>query len=240
MSQNLKLQKTPFQRFLDGLSKISDTSILTVEDDQIYSISSTQDNGMFLWATLKGDFDVTNTLNLPSLKKLSKALEMTGEEEVTLQIKNNNLEYKGKEIKFKYHLFDDGILNKPKLSLQKIQSFSYDKEFTVGKEFLKNLLKKSSVFNTTSKLYIYTEDDHLVWSLADRALANTDTLTIVGEDVDFEIEDPFILNLDNLRMINFGPEDEIEFRINSKIGIGNFELNSATSNLNYIVSSLTK
>lgn len=205
----------------------------------MYAITSTQDNSMFLWASLKGDFDVKTTLNLPSLKKLSKALDMTGEEEIDIKINANNLEYKGHQIKFKYHLHDDGILNAPKLSLEKIKSFKFDTELTIGKTFLVQLLKNSAVFNDTKKLYVYTEDDHLVWSLADKALTNTDTLTIVGEDVDFEL-DTFILNLENLRSISFASEDDITLKINSKIGIGSFELNSSDLDLKYIISSLTK
>lgn len=179
------------------------------------------------------------TLNLPSLKKLSKALDMTGSEDVELKINSNNLEYKGKEIKFKYHLHDDGILNKPKLSLEKIKSFQYETEIPIGKAFLTQLLKNSAVFNDTKKLYVFTEDDHLVWSLADKTLTNTDALTIIGEEVDFELE-TFILNLENLRSISFASETDILFKINSKIGIGSFELNSDDLDLNYIISSLTR
>lgn len=194
---------------------------------------------MFLWASIKGDFDVTTTLNLPSLKKLSKALDMTGEEDIELKINSNHLEYKGKTIKFKYHLHDEGILNKPKLSLTKIQSFNFDTELTVSKQFWTQLLKNSAVFNDTNKLYIYTDDDHIVWSLADKTLTNTDAMTVIGDAVDFEL-DTFILSLENLRLVSFGAEQDITFKINSKVGIGSFELNSNEFNLNYILTSLTK
>lgn len=194
---------------------------------------------MFLWADIKGDFDVTTTLNLPSLKKLSKALDMTGQEDVELKINSNNLEYKGKEIKFKYHLHDDGILNKPKLSLEKIKSFNFDSELTISKTFLTQLLKNSAVFNDTKKLYVYTEDDKIIWSLEDKTLSNTDALRIVGDDADFELE-TFILNLENLRSISFADGSDITFKINSKIGIGSFALSSGDLELNYIISSLTK
>jgi hypothetical protein len=186
-----------------------------------------------------GDFDVECGLNLPSLKKLSKALDLVTSEDVNLKINANNLEYKGSDIKFKYHLHDEGILNKPKLSLEKIKSFKYDTEVVVTKAFLTQLLKNSAIFNDTKKLYLFTEDDHLVWSLADKTLTNTDALTIVGDDVDFEME-TFILNLENLRSISFASESDITLKINSKLGIGSFELNSDDLVLNYIVSSLTR
>jgi hypothetical protein len=194
---------------------------------------------MFLWATLSGDFDANVTLNLPSLKKLSKALDLTSNDDIEVKLNSNNLEYKGKDIKFKYHLHDDGILNKPKLSLEKIKSFKYDAELNITKTFLSQLLKNSSIFSDTKKLYIYTEDDHLVWSLADKTLANTDTMTIVGDDVDFEL-DTFILNLENLRSLYLSSESDITLRINSTMGIGCFELSFDELELKYIISSLTR
>jgi hypothetical protein len=114
---------------------------------------------------------------------------------------------------------------------------SFDFEFQVSKLFIKQILKNSSIFKDTNKLYIYTEDDHLIWSLADRTMANSDNFTVVGEEVDFEM-DEFILNLDNVRLIDFGDEDYITFKIN-KNGIGKLELSSGNLTLNYIVSSLT-
>lgn len=239
MSQNLNLQKTSFTNLLNSLAKINDAAILTVKEDKLDAIVSTADNSMFLWGSIEEDFDITNTLNLPSLTKMAKALAMIPDEDIKFKINSNNLEYKGSSLKFKYHLFDDGILNKPKLSLDKINSFTYDIEFEISKDYLRSLLKKSAVFNSTNKLYLYTEDDKLVWSLADKTLANTDTLTIIGDDVDFEL-DSFILNLDNMRLLSFGDEKTIKCRLNSKLGVGNFQLKSDGIELNYIVSSLTK
>lgn len=194
---------------------------------------------MFLWATLEGDFDAKVTLNLPSLKKLSKALDLTSDEEVSFKLNSNNLEYKGKDVKFKYHLHDDGILNKPKVSLDKIKSFKYDVDLVITKTFLTQLLKNSSIFNDTKKLYIYTEDDHVIWSLADKTLSNTDTLTIIGCDVDFEF-DTFILDLENLRSLSLSNDSDITFRMNTTMGIGCFELKYDDLDLKYIMTSLTR
>lgn len=140
--------------------------------------------------------------------------------------------------KFKYHLYDDGILVKPKITLAKIKALKFDYEFDFNKSFIKTLLSNSSIFKDTNKLYIYTEDGKLIWSLADKTMTNTDTLTIIGEDVDFEM-DEFILNLDNVRLIDFGESDIAKFEI-SKNGIGKIGIESGNIQLNYIVSSLTK
>ena len=163
---------------------------------------------------------------------------MVGSNDITFNLNKNNLEYKSKTFKFKYHLYDDGILIKPKITLSKIKGLKFDYEFDVTKSFLKTLLSNSSIFKDTNKLYIYTEDDQLIWSLADRTMANTDTLTIVGGPVDFEM-DEFILNLDNVRLIDFGESDTAKFEI-SENGIGKIGIESGTIKNNYIISSLTK
>lgn len=234
----MKLQSKEFKTFLLSLAKISDTSILEVKSDEIYSIAASDDRSMFLWSSLEGDFDIEAVLNLPSLSKLSKLLDMVGSTDISFKLNRNNLEYKSKVAKFTYHLYDDGILIKPKITLNKIKSLTFDYEFDVTKQFLKTLLSNSSIFKDTNKLYIYTEDDNLIWSLADRTMQNTDTLTIVGGPVDFEM-DEFILNLDNIRLIDFGESDIAKFEI-SKNGIGKIGIESGNISQNYIISSLTK
>ncbi len=234
----MKLKAKDFKTFLLSLAKISDTSILEVKSDEIYSIAASDDRSMFLWSSIGGDFDLESTLNLPSLSKLSKLIDMVGFTDISFKLNRNNLEYKSKVAKFTYHLYDEGILMKPKITLDKIKSLTFDFEFDVTKQFLKTLLSNSSIFKDTNKLYIYTEDGNLIWSLADRTMQNTDTLTIVGEPVDFEM-DEFILNLDNVRLIDFGESDTAKFEI-SKNGIGKIGIESGNISQKYIVSSLTK
>ena len=238
MQKTIKFNKEDFKNFLNGLSKVSDTSILNVETDKIYAISSSEDRSMFLWSTLESEYDDPQVLNLPSVKKLSKSLDLTSDKEVEFILNSNNLEYKGKKIKFKYHLYGDGILVAPKLTLSKIENLQYEYEFDVAKSFLDIVIKQSSIFKDTNKLYIFTDDGKLYWSLGDKTMMNTDVLTIEGDEVDFEM-DEFILNLDNIRLLSFGDSKVFTLKIN-KMGIGNINLKNGNVDLNYILSSLTK
>lgn len=163
---------------------------------------------------------------------------MVGGSSVSFNLTKNALEYKGSAVKFKYHLFDDGILTKPKITIDKISRLTFDESFTLTKSFLRDILKRASTMKDSKKLYIYTEDGNLTFSLCDRTKTNTDTLTIVGEKVDFELDD-FILNLDNVRLIEFGSADSALFKINP-IGIGQIEIVSDELELNYIVTSITQ
>lgn len=238
MSKNIKFNKKSATEFFDSLSKIHDQSILEADLDTIDAITASEDRSFFLWARLNGDFGITDTFNMPSITKLSKAVAMVPDEEFSMKVASNNLEYKGKELKFKYHLYDNGILTKSKLSLAKIQSFTYDFEFEVEVSFIKNLLKCSTINKDVSKLYVYVEDGKLTWSIADRTMTNTDELTLVSEDVDFDM-DPFIMKLENFRLISMLKVNKLKFRI-TKDRIGNIQLKSGDLELNYIIASLQK
>lgn len=237
-NSKLTIPTKEFKLFLSSLAKINDSTILEIQKDKTYSIIASDDRSMFLWSELISNFPSEESLSIPSLSKLSNLLDMVGGSDITFTLKKNKLEYRGNTIKFDIHLFDDGILAKPKITLNKIKSLKFDYEFEVSKQFIKAILKNSSIFKDTNKLYIYTEDDNLVWSLADRTKTNTDNMTIIGGNVDFEMDD-FILNLDNIRLIDFGDSDKCKFEINND-GVGIISITNGNLNLNYIVTSLTK
>jgi hypothetical protein len=240
MNQKITLNKSNFLFLLESLSKINDTAILNIKDGGIYFISNSEDASLILWGRTEIDFDEDKVLNIPSVSKLSSALKMCdGSDDIVLTLNNNNLEYRGKQIKFKYHLYEDGLIAKTKMSLEKIKSISYDIDFNVPKSFIKHLLKTNSAFSDTNKLYIYTKDGELYWNLQDKTSANSDVLSITSGSVDFELDD-FIINLDNLRLLTFTENSDFNFKINTKIGVANINLNFEKVYLNYIISSLVK
>lgn len=241
MSNSLSIKKKKLQSLLNSVTLVSDPFILNVEADKMTALVSTPDSRMILVAKLEDDFDYTGELNLPSSKKLSDALKMTSEEEVTFKVNHNNLEYKKGSIKFKYHLYDDGIITKPKYKISKLESLNYDVEFEISVEYFQSLLKSSSVFKSTNKMYLYTDDDgHLVWSLEDRDVTNSDVFSVVASKVDFEIETPFIMSLDNLKLINLKEFKEIFIKINVETGYGSFMLKNNDLTLNYTILTLVK
>jgi hypothetical protein len=231
----MNLKKREFQMLLSSLGNINDSCVLEIGEDGIHGISSSEDNSMYAHAFLRGDFE-ENTLNLPSLKKLDKAVDMIPSDDVKLKIKSNHLEYKDKDLKFKYHLHDDGVITKPKLSLEKIRNFEYDVEFELDFEFLSKILQKSSITNT-KKLYIFTEDDNLVWKIGDETAPNSDSLSITSGSVDFELT-PFILKIDNLKLLSKISNTGNLFKINTKLGVGCITSSYGDFEMEYIFSSL--
>jgi hypothetical protein len=128
---------------------------------------------------------------------------------------------------------------KSKTSLAKLQSLKYDVEVKFNKQFLSAFLKSASSFSKIKKLHLYTEDDHLIWSIQDKTIANSDVFSVVGQSVDFDL-DQFIMNLDNVRLLVLPKDVDITLKMNIKLGIGKFELKYDNVNLNYIISTLIK
>jgi len=236
----LKINKPDFLFFLSSLSKLSDSAILTIKDGGISALASNLDASMFLWNTMPVESDDDVVLNIPALSKLASALKLCGNSDVVeMTVNKNNLEYRGNSIKFKYHLYEDGVIMKSKTSLDKLKSLKYDVVTEFTEKFLKSFLKASSSFSKINKLHLYTEDDHLVWSLQDTTVANSDVFSLQGSEVDFEM-DSFIINLDNIRMITFPNIDFAKLQINTSLGIGKIGLQYGNVELNYIISSLIK
>jgi hypothetical protein len=206
-----------------------------LKDDGIHGIIANSDNSMYAYAHLSGEYEDKN-LNIPSLDKLTKALAMVSDEEIALKCKNNHLEYKDDKIKFKYHLHDEGLIRIPNLSLSKVRSFSFDIKFYFDLDFLSNILQKSSITNT-KKLYLYTEDGYLVWKIGDDTIPNSDSICIIGDEVDFELK-PFVMKIDSLKLISKISKKSNVFQINSKTRIGKISTKKDGLSIEYIFSSI--
>lgn len=131
-----KLNKPDFLFFLESLSKLSDSAILNIKDGGISALATNLDASLFLWNTMPVEFDDETVLNIPSLSKLKSALALCGSSDsIELTLNRNNLEYRGNSIKFKYHLYEEGVIMKSKTSLEKLQSLKYDVETDFSEKF---------------------------------------------------------------------------------------------------------
>jgi hypothetical protein len=230
----IQLKKSLFQRFLKGISTISDTTILTIKDGEMYSLSSSEDNALYLYAKMiTPSEDVV--LNIPSVSKLEKAINLINNEDLTFTINKNHIDYKSDGLKFKYHLLDNGVLTAAKLSVAKIQSFEFQTSFNVSTKFLKNLLKQSTLTGT-DKVYIYTEDGYLYWKLGDDTKPNSDSIIVKSNEIDFEFS-PFIMKTTNLNLVA-GFSEEITFKISNQ-GVGCVLVDLDDLTLQYILAKLS-
>jgi hypothetical protein len=238
MSQKIRLKKNQFQSFLKGLSKINDRLVLYSVDDVLYSITSSEDNALYLHAHMEAECGEDFKINLPSISKLDAAIKVIREDDIEITLNKNRLDYRGGGLKFSYHLLDDGVLTEPKISLQKLNSFTYDIEFEVSSKFLTQLLKQFKL-TPTDKVYIYTLNDKLIWKLGDETKPNTDSFEIESMDVDFNIEEPIIIKSNNLKLIS-ATNSDLKFNINSKMRITKISIEQEELTMDYYLTSHVK
>ena len=237
--RELKIKnRNEFLRYLDSVSKINDSAIFDICPDGITCLVSSIDNTLILLSEYKDTFDFTATLNIPDIKKLQRVLDTLNDDEINLVVGSNCLEYKGSDVKFKYHLFEDGFLSKPGLNLEKIRDFKFDVVFDFTRTTLQSLLKGSTFASETNKLYLYTEGGSVKADLTDRARHNTDNYSITVCEGDYELE-PVPINFDNIRLLSNIASD-YTCSVNTDFGVVVVDNDNDTIKLKYIISSLTQ
>lgn len=240
--RELKLQNRPeFVKFLDAISKINESAIVNVQESPglLSCLVSSADNTLILFAELNSvDVNFSGTNNIPDIKKLIRVVDSLSTKDVALTVNSNNYEYKGNSVKFKYHLYEDGLLAKPTINIEKIKNFKYDISFSLTKDILQSIIKGSTFATETNKVYLFTEDGYLKAELTDRARHNTDALCLDLGKVDFEIK-PIPLNLDNIKLL-LTIDNVINVGINTDYGVCIFDIQTNNIKLKYIVTSLTQ
>ena len=237
--RSLKVEKSSLSKFLDSISRINESCIVEVRDGVLSAITASADNTLLLYGEITNtESNYNSSLNLPDIKKLNRVIESIPTDKPEFTLENNNIQYSGSGLKFKYHLYEDGFLTKPPINIEKIKSFEYDVVFTLTKDNVNSLIK-SSVFATDSnKMYLFTEEGKLKCELTDRAKHNTDAITLDLCDVDFVLN-PIPLNLDNIKAINM-IDSEVKFNINTKFGVMIIDIIKDAIKLKYIITSLTQ
>jgi hypothetical protein len=240
MERQLKVtNKGDFLKFLDAISKINDSGvILDIKEDKITSLVSSIDSTLILYSEYQTKLGVTDTLNIPDVKKLRSVLDTIEVSDINLHINTNNIQYNGDNVKFKYHLYEEGFINRPNINLDKISKFTSDVQFKLTRTMLQRLFKGSTFASETNKIYFYTENGNLMAELTDRSRHNTDNFTIGLDEVDFTL-DPIPVNLDNIRLLS-SINDEFEVKINTEYGVVIFDIQDKDIKLKYIISALTQ
>lgn len=240
--RELKLQnRLDCIKYLEAISKINESTILNANQDLglISSLVSSADNTLILYSELSNiEVNYNGSINIPDIKKLTRVVDSIDTKDVSLLVNSNNIEYKGKSLKFKYHLYEDGFLTKPSINIDKIKNFNYNVKFTLKKDVINSIIKGSTFASETNKLYLYTEDGRLKGELTDRARHNTDVFAIDLGEVDFDLS-PLPVNFDNIKLLSF-ISDDINFGINTEYGVTVIDILNNTIKLKYIITSLTQ
>jgi DNA polymerase III sliding clamp (beta) subunit (PCNA family) len=228
--------------FLQPISKISDSCVIRLTDNGFSCLTCTSDSTVILHNEYKADIDIDGelTLNISDIKKIIKAIECIQSDKFQLAIDKNNISYTGRDIKFKYHLLEDGIITVPKLNIEKIESLEFPVVFTVQYKSLLELIRGSTFAAETNKLYLHAENDQIMGDLTDRSRNNVDSISIPLCDYAGTNFNNIVLNFEIIRIISGVRVKQLECKINPKVGVVLFQIIDNSIKTRYISSSLIK
>lgn len=227
-------------KFLSPITRVGEMAILSIKSNTISSLNKTADNNIILYAESKLENTEDVNLNIPDIKKLIKILECVEGDVVQLKLHNNNIEYKSAKTRFKYHLLEDGIINIPNISIDKINKFTYNTSFEVTSQTFNSLLKSSIFITDSNKVYLYAENGNIYADITDRSRHNVDNYTTIlsekyeGDDINKAI--PF--SFDVFRLISNLSSNSIKVSVNSEKGIILFEITDSEYKLSYISTAM--
>ena len=236
----IKNKKDFVSNFLGPVSNLNDACILSIEGNSMSCTLASADATIVCKSTIEVDTDLDNVkLNLPDIKKMVRVLDIIPSTEIELQINENNISYNKNGYKFKYHLLDDGIIKQPNLNVEKIKKLDFNTKFIVKENELNTLFKGSSFATETSKVYIFEEDGKINGELGDRSRHNTDNFICeLSNEFEGNIEKPLPVNFDSFRLVSFSGSREVNFSVNTDMGVITCNFKKGDAQLIYIISAL--
>lgn len=229
--------------FLQPISKVSDNCVIAVEDNSLSCVTNTADNAIILNNKIKIEQSGSEqiSLNIPDIKKLIRAFEVIEDDNVTLKLDKNNISYKNKNISFKYHLLENGVINKPKVNLEKINAIKINTKFDLTETALSEIVKASTFCVDSNKIYLYTDNGNVFAELTDKARPNIDSFGIqVAESFEGTDLKALCLSMEILRILSTNKVKQIHCKVNSDLGVVLFDFGNNIVYTQFIVSSLTK
>lgn len=230
-------------KFLAPISRISDLAIISVDANNITSLNKTADNNTILLAKcIDAKLDSTEhiNLNVSDVKKFIRVFDCIEEDNITVNVNLNNIEYKSSKTKFKFHLLEDGIIAPLGHSLKKIESFEYDANFKMSIDTFNTLLKSSTFITESNKIYIYTQDGNVYCELTDKSRHNLDSYTTkLSERYEgADIEKPLPFSFDVIRNVAVLKAQEIDVKINTSKGVLCIDVEDGEYQLKYISTAM--
>ena len=159
-------------KFLAPISKVNNSCILKLSESGASTLLAAADNTVILYGQYTGDLGITedSIINLPDLLRLMKIMQCVGDDELPLEVDSNCIRYTSSDVRFKYHLLDDGILSSPPVSVEKIKKTvnNYNTNFTLHYSSLINLIKNSAFSFDINKVYFFTKEDGVYAEIDDK------------------------------------------------------------------------
>jgi hypothetical protein len=245
----LPLPKTSVEKLLKPINRLTESCILKVDGDLLYSVCTSSDNSVILYAKCHLPVEVDQTkLNLINIKKLLTGLECLGDDgEFSIQIYPNNIkcssknEDLGENSHFKYHLVDDGIIKEASIKIESIAKMSFDTEFEISLEKIRKIMSAYSFVSDVTKIYFYTKNDKVYAEIDDRTMQNVDNVSMMlassfkGDEIE-----PISIKIEVFKSL-ISSKHPVKVKINNQFKVFVFTTKEDENvELKYIVSALVK
>jgi hypothetical protein len=191
MTENiLPVPKSSLEKILKCINKLTESCVLRVKEDRLYSVSSSNDNGIVLLAICKIPLILeASKLNIINIKKLLNGLHFLGDDgQFTLNVFPNNIKCFSKNEEtlennhFTYHLVDDGIIKESPVKVENIANLKFNTEFEISLPKLKQIMSAYSFVSDVTKIYFYSNDGKIYADIDDKTLKNVDKVSMIISD----------------------------------------------------------
>lgn len=227
--------------FLSPISKLTNSIVLNIDGTQASSLISTPDNTIILNSSYTLDNNTEKvTLNIPDLNKLIRILSVIESPAIGLKIDKNSLSYSSDNVRFKYHLYEDGIIVTPKLNMDKLKSIAFDGEFSLPGNILASLIKGSTIATESNKIYLSFTDTVVTGELTDKQRPNVDSygLKLSTDYKGPQLSLPIPLNFEIFRIISSMRVKSVNCKFNTKMSVFLFTTSLQNTDIKFVVSAL--
>lgn len=238
-------KKTLISKFITPVSKVAEKCIVTLTPNHISTLVSTSDSNPILYACVNVPCDLGEEkqliLNIPNVNKLTKILNCITSDVIELDLNSNNIEYNSLNMNFKYHLLEDGVIEKVGVNPDKIKALEFDTTFVISNDKTEDIIRSASFTTDSNKIYFYTKDNNVYCELTDKEIANIDSVSYFITDTytGVEFKKPMLIDLEIFKLL-YGLKENITTKINLKNKLILFEIKNDIHTLQYIVSTLVK
>jgi len=249
MSKLIPIPKAFLERLLKPVNRLTESCILKTDNQGLYTICSSPDSTVVLYARVKLPNDVENPvrLNLISVKKLLCGLDCLGSDgEFSIENTENNIKCSntldGENTHFKYHLVDDSVIRECPININKISKLNFDTEFLVSSNKIKQIMAGYAFASDTTKIYFYSKDDGMYAEINDKTLSNVDNITLKVSNTfsGVEVIEPIPINTEVFKNLATCRTD-VKIKINNEYKVFVFQNKDDNDvELKYIVSALVK
>jgi hypothetical protein len=247
---HIPLPKSFLEKILKPVNRLTESCVLKADKDSLYSICSSSDKTVILYAKAKLPFVLNDSirLNLISIKKLISGLECLGDDgEFSIEYNINNIKCEvktsdGEKTFFKYHLVDDSVIRETAVNLEKMSQLKFDTEFILTTSKIRQIMAGYAFASDLTKIYFYSKENKVYAEINDRTLQNVDNMTlIVADNVEGSaIVDALPVNTEVFKNLASCKTD-IKVKINNQYKVFIFQNKEDDDvELKYIVSALVK